>query len=92
MFSSLFVPLFYLTTFHAASRIEKAQQFDQEKAYKGGLRYYMLPWMNDNVGIVNFTLKKNKSPEPIDWMTRSAEEFIEILKEKGYTEQEISEQ
>jgi hypothetical protein len=30
-----------------------------------------------------------KAPEPIQWMTRSAEEYIKVLKSKGYTDEEI---
>ena len=33
--------------------------------YKGGLNYYLLPWMNENVGIVEFTMENRKAPEKL---------------------------
>ncbi len=53
------------------------------------MNYYLLPWMNDNVGILEFTVDHKTAPEPINWMTVSAEEYIKLLKSKGYTEDEI---
>jgi hypothetical protein len=45
------------------------------------MNYYLLPWMNDNVGILEFTVDKI-APEPINWMTVSAKEYIKLLKSK----------
>jgi hypothetical protein len=36
------------------------------------MNYYLLPWMNDNVGILEFTVDHKIAPEPINWMTVSA--------------------
>ncbi|WP_419869739.1 protein O-mannosyl-transferase family [Chryseobacterium sp. CT-SW4] len=87
----LLIPFFYFSCFHIALRIPQAQNFDNFKKYKGGLEYYMLPWMNNNIGILEFTIDRKKAPEPISWMTISAEEYIEILKSKGLTPNEIRE-
>ncbi|MFY1048278.1 protein O-mannosyl-transferase family [Chryseobacterium sp. GP-SGM7] len=87
--SSLMIPLFYFVTNKVLSKSEFTESFAQSKSYKGGLRYYLLPWMNDNVGILEFTIDKKKSPDPMDWMTKCAEEYIELLKDKNYTDQEI---
>lgn len=87
--SIFFIPLFYLASISLAPYFESANKFDRFKSYKGGLDYYMLPWMNNNVGIIEFTIEKRKAPEPVIWMTGSANEYIELLKAKGYSEQEI---
>ena len=85
----LFIPLGYILAYTTVSSIDKGKDFDNFKKYKGGLRYYMLPWMNDNSGILEFTIDKKKAPEPINWMTASAEEYIRLLKSKGYTDEDI---
>lgn len=87
--SVLLIPLLYYSTYKIAPEFEKGFYFDQGKSYKGGLKYYLLPWMNDNVGILEFTIDKKTAPEPINWMTYSAEEYIKLLKSKGKTEKEI---
>ena len=68
---------------------EKGKEFDDFKAYKGGLNYYLLPWLNDNKGILEFVIDKKTATEAVNWMTASAEDYIKVLKEKGYTESEI---
>jgi len=85
----LLIPLGYLLTYKAIFQTEKGKTFHNFKKYKGGLDYYMLPWMNDNVGILEFTIDKKTAPEPINWMTLSAIEYIKLMKSKGYTEEEI---
>jgi hypothetical protein len=85
----LLIPIGYLLTYKAVFQTEKGQAFHSFKKYKGGLNYYILPWMNDNAGILEFTIDKKTAPEPINWMTLSAMEYIELLKSKGYTEEEI---
>ncbi|WP_312994397.1 protein O-mannosyl-transferase family [Chryseobacterium flavum] len=85
----LFIPLFYVLSLKVVSFTEKGQDFDHYKKYKGGLEYYMLPWMNNNVGILEFTIDKKTAPDPIFWMTEEAEKYIELLKSKGFTEEEI---
>jgi len=87
--SSIIIPALYFFTYKTISHIPQIEKFDQAKSYKGGLKYYLLPWMNDNVGILEFIIDKKTSPEPIDWMKIGAEEYIDLLKSKGYTEKEI---
>lgn len=85
----LLIPLGYFTMYKTLLLTEKGKEFHAFKEYKGGLDYYMLPWMNGNIGIVEFTIDKKKAPEPVVWMTISAEEYIEVMKSKGYTLEEI---
>lgn len=85
----LLIPLGYIFAYHTVLLTEKGKEADNFKKYKGGMNYYLLPWMNDNVGILEFTVDHKIAPEPINWMTVSAEEYIKLLKSKGYTEDEI---
>lgn len=85
----LLIPAVYYFSYKTVLFTEKGREFHHFKSYKGGLEYYMLPWMNNNVGIVEFTLDNKAAPEPINWMTVSAEEYIRLLKSKGYTNQQI---
>ncbi|MBT2620700.1 DUF2723 domain-containing protein [Chryseobacterium sp. ISL-6] len=85
----LFIPLGYVLSYSAVSSTDKGKSFNDFKKYKGGLKYYMLPWMNDNVGILEFTIDKKEAPEPINWMTASAKEYIKLLRSKGYTDEDI---
>ncbi|MBV8328128.1 DUF2723 domain-containing protein [Chryseobacterium sp.] len=86
---SLCIPLFYFFAHTAALSTQKGKDFDQYKKYKGGMDYYMFPWMNNNAGILEFTIDKKQAPDPIFWMTNEAEIYIKLLKSKGYTEEEI---
>lgn len=88
-YTSLMMPLFYFFTLQIASSTQKGQDFQEKKAYKGGLKYYLLPWMNNNVGILEFTIEKRTATEQMDWMERGAEEFTEIKKSKGYSPEQI---
>ena len=45
--------------------------------------------MNENVGIVEFTMENRKAPEKVNWMTYSALEYINLLKTKNIPEDEI---
>ncbi|CAD0221642.1 protein O-mannosyl-transferase family [Chryseobacterium sp. JV274] len=85
----LLIPAGYLLFYKVAFLTEKGKEFHTSKEYKGGLDYYVLPWMNNNVGILEFTIDKKQAPEPIEWMTISAVEYIKVLKSKGYTEEQI---
>lgn len=77
-FSCLLIPAFYLLSLKTISYIPQGIAFHETKKYKGGLKYYLIPWMHNNVGILEFTIDKKKAPERIDWMTKSAEELIKI--------------
>ncbi|WP_285270324.1 protein O-mannosyl-transferase family [Kaistella rhinocerotis] len=83
------IPLIYFFTYKIVSEVPAAKNFDEAKSYKGGLRYYLLPWMTDNVGILEFTAEERTAPEAVTWMVKSSEEYIKILKSKGLTEGEI---
>ncbi|MEJ5105872.1 protein O-mannosyl-transferase family [Chryseobacterium sp. MYb328] len=85
----LLIPLGYISAYNVVLLTEKGREADAFKKYKGGMNYYLLPWMNDNVGILEFTVDNKVAPEPINWMTVSAKEYIKVLKNKGYTEEEI---
>ncbi|MDW9379838.1 protein O-mannosyl-transferase family [Chryseobacterium sp. JV558] len=85
----LLIPVGYLLFYKVIFLTEKGKEFHAFKEYKGGLDYYVLPWMNNNAGILEFTIDKKQAPEPIDWMTISAVEYIKVLKSKGYTEEQI---
>lgn len=87
----LLIPFLYLFAFSIAKNTDKAQAFHQHKLYKGGLAYYLIPWMNDNVGIIEFTLDKGETIDPVHWMTDIAEIYIDLLKTNGKTEAEIRE-
>ncbi|WP_223606599.1 DUF2723 domain-containing protein [Chryseobacterium sp. OSA05B] len=85
----LLIPLGYFIAYQSVLQTEKGKTFHSFKKYKGGLNYYMLPWMNGNEGILEFTIYQKTAPEPVNWMTVSAVEYIKLLKSKGYTEEEI---
>ncbi|WP_277115319.1 DUF2723 domain-containing protein [Chryseobacterium sp.] len=85
----LLIPVGYLLVYKVILLTEKGKEFHAFKEYKGGLNYYALPWMNNNIGILEFTIDKKQAPETIEWMTSSSIEYIELLKSKGYTEEQI---
>lgn len=82
-FSILLIPIFYIISYQITLKTEKGNQFNKEKQYKGGLQYYMLPWLYNNVGIIETTLNNSETSEPIDWMKKPAREFIELRIKKG---------
>jgi hypothetical protein len=88
-FTSLLVPFFYWISLQAVSTTAKGKSFGESKAYKGGLPYYMLPWMKNNVGILEFTIDGRTARDRMEWMTKSAEEFIRLKKAQGYSLEEI---
>lgn len=85
----LLIPLGYYASYKMAFLTEKGRSFHEAKKYKGGLDYYLVPWMNNNVGILDFILEKKKSPDPMHWMLNGAHEYIELMKSKGYTEEDL---
>ncbi|MBL1219332.1 DUF2723 domain-containing protein [Chryseobacterium sp. L7] len=85
----LLIPLGYVAVYKAALSTEKGKEVHAFKEYKGGLNYYMLPWMNDNAGILEFTIDKKTATEPVYWVITSANDYIKLKKSKGYTEEEI---
>lgn len=89
LFSSFFIFLFYWLSFTIVSKTEKGKAFDAETSFKGGLRYYLIPWMNNNVGVIEITVEKKAIPEKAVWMRDIADEYIKILKSKKFSEDEI---
>ena len=79
------IPLFYFLSYKVISYTEIGNVFDTEKKYKGGIKYYVLPWLTNNIGILEITIEKKPTPEPIDWMRNSAEEYIKIRLQKNDT-------
>lgn len=90
-FAILLIPAFYVLSYFIAGQTDKGKEFGDFKSYKGGLAYYLLPWINDNAGIMEFIIDKKTAPEAVNWMTASAEEYAELLRSKGLTDKEIRE-
>jgi hypothetical protein len=90
-FGILLFPLFYFVSYKIADNTSFGKEFHESKAYKGGLKYYMLPWLNNNVGILEFTIRGKTAPEDISWMTQPANEYIERTKHK-YSREELEKQ
>lgn len=90
-FTVILIPLFYILSYFVIGQTDKGKEFDDFKSYKGGLSYYLLPWLNNNKGILEFVIDKKTVPEPISWMIISAEEYVEVLRSQGYTDKEIRE-
>lgn len=84
----LLTPLYYYSAKQVALQTTKGKEFHQEKAYKDGLNYYLLPWMNNNKGIIEVILNNEKTNEDIEWMKESAQKLID-LKSKKMTAEEI---
>ncbi len=89
LFSVTLIPFFYLAAFQIAAATSTGSKFHARKLYKGGLSYYLLPWMNNNVGILEFVLEGRESPDPMQWMESSAREFIRLKKEDGLTDDQL---
>lgn len=85
----LLIPLFYLGSYHFLDSVDFTKNFRDLKAYKGGLNYYVLPWMNNNVGILEFTIEEREASDEMFWMTNSAKEYTQMLLKKGFTVEEI---
>lgn len=73
-------PLFYIFSLYLISFVPQGKEFHEKKLYKGGLKYYMLPWLNDNIGCLEFTLDNGKTEDNVDALKESSTEFIELRK------------
>ncbi|WP_335891464.1 protein O-mannosyl-transferase family [Empedobacter brevis] len=82
------IPLYYYSTKQLILQTKKGKEFHQQKAYKDGLNYYLLPWMNNNKGIIEVIINKEETNEDIDWMRETAQQLIDI-KSKTMTTEEI---
>lgn len=86
-FAVLLIPLMYFLSYHILLQLEPVKKFDTQKAYKGGLSYYAFPWMNNNKGILKVTIDNEPTAELIPWMLESANEYIEVRKNKDTLEE-----
>lgn len=77
-FIPFLIPLFYLSSLQVVSLIPQAQAFHKEKLYKGGLNYYMLPWLHDNIGCIEFTIEDGQTKDHIIVLKESSREFIKL--------------
>lgn len=62
----LFFPLFYYGTWYIIYTSKIAHQFEEKKAYKGGLYYYLFPGMRNNVDIEQLFLDIYTNPSDFD--------------------------
>ncbi|MFV0193569.1 DUF2723 domain-containing protein [Empedobacter falsenii] len=81
-------PFYYYTAKQLVLKTNKGQEFHHQKSYKDGLNYYLLPWMNNNKGIIEVILNNEETNEDIEWMKKSAQQLID-LKSKTMTIEEI---
>ena len=88
-FAPVFIPLFYICSLYIVSSTPQGQKFHQEKLYKDGLTYYMLPWLHNNIGCIEFTLRDGQTTDHIIVLKESSREFIELRK-KYQSMEEIS--
>ncbi|MBW8524812.1 DUF2723 domain-containing protein [Chryseobacterium chendengshani] len=86
-FIPLFIPLIYVSCFYIVSLTEAGEKFNQEKLYKDGLRYYMLPWLHNNVGCLEFTLDHIQCNDNVEAMKEASRQFIELRKKKQSLEE-----
>lgn len=84
---TVLVPFLYLGSGLVISATEQGQRFNELKQYKGGLSYYLYPWMINNVGILETTIENRPTAEAIPWMTECAKEYIELRKNKQTTDE-----
>lgn len=77
-FAALAFPLLYFLAFKIALLTPQGLAFHESKEYKGGLNYYMKPWMNNNVGILEVYLKDKPHPKDMEWQFTYAIEFIKL--------------
>ena len=73
---ALAFPLIYQMCFQVALLTPQGLAFHEKKEYKGGLNYYLKPWMNDNVGLLDVYLNKKPTTDEIPWMYYYSDEFI----------------
>lgn len=76
------LPVLYIISYQALIQIDQVKKFDNEKSYKGGLAYYIYPWMINNKGLLEFIIDKKESPDDIPWMIKSGNEYIDLIKDK----------
>ncbi|MCG2792807.1 MAG: glycosyltransferase family 39 protein [Weeksellaceae bacterium] len=80
------IPFFYLVSYFLVSKTPQGQQFDREKSNKGGLSYYLFPWMRGNVGVLEYYLDEKTPADPMDFMYKNCQEFLKLRKSKNSLE------
>ncbi|CAD7809205.1 hypothetical protein CHRY9390_01959 [Chryseobacterium aquaeductus] len=78
IFAPLLIPFIYILSLYIVSSIPQGKKFHQEKLYKGGLSYYMLPWLTHNIGCIEFTLDKVKCEDNVVALIEQSKEFIKL--------------
>lgn len=78
IFAPLFIPFIYILSLYIVLLAPQGKKFHQEKLYKGGLFYYMLPWLTDNIGCVEFTLDNIKCKDNVEALIEQSKEFIQL--------------
>lgn len=87
-FLPLVIPVFYILCMYIVSAVPQGNEFHQKKLYKGGLTYYMLPWLHDNIGCIEFTLDNGQTEDNVEALKEASSDFIELRK-KYQTLEEI---
>lgn len=85
--SILLVPFFYILSFFAVSHTTPGHKFDKEKSYKGGLSYYLFPWMHSNIGVLEYYLDEKTPSDNQDFMYNNCQEFLKLRKDKNTLEE-----
>lgn len=84
----LLFPILYLASLNLVTLIPAGNKFNIEKAYKGGLNYYLVPWMNNNTGVIDVVLnQKSTGSDKIFWMEESVLEFVKLRSKKQTLEE-----
>lgn len=84
---SVLPPLFYLLSFLVVCKLPQGKNFEKEKAFKGGLQYYLLPWMHENKGVLHYYLDPHLSEDKKDYMYNNCMEFLELRLHKNSVEE-----
>jgi len=79
-FTPVLIPVFYICSLYIVSLTPQGQKFHKEKLYKDGLTYYMLPWLHNNIGCIEFTLRDGQTKDHIIVLKESSREFIQLRK------------
>lgn len=88
---SLLSPFLYISVAKGTKMTATGQKLDAELSFKGGVDYYLIPWLNDNTGVVETALKKTEIPENAKWMIWRAEDYAKKKKSEGMTDAELLE-
>ena len=79
----LLTPLYYYSVKEISIQTNIGQEFNQNKSYKGGLDYYLTPWLNNNKGIIELILSNKNINDDIIWMKEPTFKFIQLRSKKS---------